>query len=264
MLEVFNLTCGYNGRKEVIKDVSFHVRRGDFIGIIGPNGSGKTTLFRALTKILPIWQGEILYEGEDIRKISSKELAKKVAVLPQILEITFPFTVSEFVMMGRFPHLERFEKVKEGDLEVVRRAIESTDTLSLRDRKIGELSGGERQRVLLAQALAQQPELLLLDEPTTHLDISHQVDILDMVKRLSLEKDLTIISILHDLNLASEYCKRLILLKEGKIFKEGTPGDVLTCQDIKEVYNTVVVVDKSPISFKPHLFLYSKWDKGEI
>lgn len=257
MLKVSNLTCGYDGRR-ILKGISFEVNKGDFLGIIGPNGAGKTTLFRAMTKILPILEGKIIYDGKDLTKISNKELAKKVAVLPQILEIIFPFTVLEFVKMGRFPHLERFEKIKATDLEVVEKALEVTDVLPLKDRKINELSGGERQRVILAQSLAQEPQLLLLDEPTTHLDISHQVDILDVVRKLSKEKNLTIIAILHDLNLASEYCERLILLKEGKIFKAGTPQEVLTYQNIEDVYKTVVVVDKSPISFRPHVFLVPK------
>jgi iron complex transport system ATP-binding protein len=257
LVEVNNLICGYDGR-EIIKGVSFEVKKGDFWGIIGPNGAGKTTLFRVMTKILPIWQGKILYEGKDLNKISNKELAKKVAVLPQILEISFSFTVLEFVMMGRFPHLNRFERIKTSDLEIVENALEVTDVLPLKDRKINELSGGERQRVLLAQNLAQEPQILLLDEPTTHLDITHQVEILDLVKKLGKEKCLTIIAILHDLNLASEYCEQLILLNEGRIFKSGTSEEVLTYQNIEDVYKTVVVVDKSPVSFKPHLFLVPK------
>jgi iron complex transport system ATP-binding protein len=176
-------------------------------------------------------------------------------VLPQVLEIAFSFGVAEFVAMGRYPHLRRFERLKRNDLRVVEEAMEATDVLHLRERRISELSGGERQRVILAQAFAQEPRLLLLDEPTTHLDIGHQVEVLSIIRKLNREKGLTIIMILHDLNLASEYCNWLILLKEGRIFKEGPPKDVLTYQNIEDVYRTSVVVGESPVSSKPHVFL---------
>ena len=253
LLKVNNLVCGYNG-KEIIKGISFSVSEGEFLGVIGPNGAGKTTLLKALTKVLKPYRGDILYCGRNISNLSAGELAREIAVLPQILEIPFSFTVEEFVLMGRFPHLKRMEKPKTHDLEVVEKVMEQAEVLPLRKRKINQLSGGERQRVLFAQALAQEPHLFLLDEPVSHLDIKHQVEILDLLKRLNKEK-LTVVAILHDLNLASEYCKQIVLLDNGYINRKGSPGEVLTYQTIEEVYKTMVVVEKNPISGRPHVLL---------
>ena len=260
ILKVGSLTCGYDG-KAVIKDVSFSVKEGDCLGIIGPNGAGKTTLFRAITGVLKPWQGDILYKGKDICEISARDFACEVAVIPQILEIPFAFSVEEFVLMGRFPHVGRFESLKPKDHRILEEVLNLADIFSFRERKISELSGGERQRVILAQGFAQEPRLLLLDEPTSHLDIAHQVRILDLVKRLNKEKNLTVIVVLHDLNLASNYCDRLILLKEGGIFKEGSPQEVLTYQNIEEVYKTVVVVKENPLSLKPYVLLVSEEER---
>lgn len=257
LLKVENLICGY-GDKEVLKGVSFSVGKGDFLGIVGPNGAGKTTLFRAITCILKPLRGEIFYCGKDLNEISRRDLAREIAVLPQILETSFSFSVEQFISMGRFPHLKKFQPQSRHDSEMVEKAMALCDVLSLRERKIWELSGGEKQRVILAQCFAQEPSLLLLDEPTAHLDIGHQVEILDLIKRLNREKDLTVIMVLHDLNLASEYCDRLVLLKEGRIFKEGSPQEVLTFENIEEVYNTVVVVKENPISSKPYILLVSE------
>ena len=181
--------------------------------------------------------------------------------MPQILEVPFAFSVEEFVLMGRFPHTGRFEALKQRDYRILEDTLNLTDTFPFRGRKIYELSGGERQRVILAQGFAQEPQLLLLDEPTSHLDIAHQVQILDLVKKLNKEKGLTVIIVLHDLNLASSYCDRLILLKEGAIFTEGSPQDVLTYQNIEKVYKTVVVVKENPISLKPYILLVSEEER---
>lgn len=260
ILEVNNLCCGYDS-KAVIKDISFSVSEGDFLGIIGPNGAGKTTLFRAVSNILPHWEGNILYKGKDVSKITPRDFAREVAVIPQILEIPFAFSVEEFVLMGRFPHVERFKALKEKDYKILEEVLKLTDTFAFCKRKMSELSGGERQRIILAQGFAQQPQLLLLDEPTAHLDIGHQVQVLDLLKKLNKEKNLTVIIVLHDLNLASDYCDRLILLKEGAVFKEGSPRHVLTYQNIEEVYKTVVVVKENDISSKPYILLVSEEEK---
>lgn len=257
LLRVDDLICGY-GDAKVLKGVSFSVKRGDLLGIVGPNGAGKTTLFRAITRILKPWKGEILYCGKDLNRISRRDLAREVAVLPQILDISFSFSVEQFISMGRFPHLKKFQRLRKYDLEVIEKVMVLSDVLPFRERKISELSGGERQRAILAQGFAQEPRLLLLDEPTAHLDIGHQVEILDLIRRLNREGDLTVIMVLHDLNLASEYCDRLILLKEGRIFKEGDPKEVLTFENIEKVYNTVVIVKENPVSSKPYILLVSE------
>ena len=260
ILKVRNLSCGYE-KEEVIKDISFFAKEGDFLGIIGPNGAGKTTLFRTISGILKPWNGNILYKDKDISRISPRDFALEVAVIPQILEVPFAFSVEEFVLMGRFPHTGRFETMDERDYKILEDTLNLTDTLPIRERKIHELSGGERQRTILAQGFAQEPQLLLLDEPTSHLDIAHQVQVLDLVKKLNKENGLTVIVVLHDLNLASSYCDRLILLKEGTIFKEGPPEDVLTYQNIEEVYKTLVVVRENPISLKPYILLVSEEER---
>lgn len=268
LLELRNLSCGYGGRgsvrrarcrvhggTDVVRGVSFSLQQGRILGIVGPNGAGKTTLFRAMTRLLAPSDGAIYYRGKVLASIPSRELAREVAVLPQMLENTFSFSVQELVAMGRFPHLARFQRLGRKDWDAIERAMSLADVTYLADRMINELSGGERQRTFIAQALAQQPALLLLDEPTAHLDIGHQIEILDLLGKLNAEEGLTVVMILHDLNLASEYCDRIVLLRDGSTFKIGPPQEVLTREAIEEVYNTPVIVYKNPVSSKPHLML---------
>ncbi|MBI5778138.1 MAG: ABC transporter ATP-binding protein [Planctomycetes bacterium] len=252
MLKISNLASGYQ-TKEVIKNISLAVNQGEFVGIIGPNGSGKTTLFRTITKIIPGYTGSLSYKEKEISAWSVRALAREIAVVPQFLMMAFPFKVYDFVALGRTPYLGRFEMITERDEEIIKGAMELSGCSGLRERMVTELSGGELQRVFLAQALAQEPKLLLLDEPTSHLDIGHQVEILHLLKQLNKEKGLTIVVILHDLNTAGEYCHRLILMEEGKIYKSGSPAEVLTYQNIEAVYKTVVVVKENPISGKPYV-----------
>lgn len=262
LLKVQHLSCGYPdtrvGMKKVIQDVSFTVTAGEVVGIIGPNGAGKTTLFRAITRILKPSSGEIRYLGRAIQEIPLREFAQLVAVLPQRLPLSFPFTVWDFVLMGRWAHLARLSRIRERDRQVSEEMMRLTEVNNLRDRYITELSGGELQRVLLAQALAQEPQLLLLDEPTSHLDIGHQVEIMDLIQSLNKRQKLTVLMVLHDLNLASNYCDRLILLNEGRIYAMGGPHEVLTHQHIETVYKTVVVVGENPVTKRPHILLVPK------
>lgn len=254
MLEIKDLTCGYDG-KFFLKDISFKIEPKELIGIIGPNGSGKTTLLRAITRQLKPKKGKVLFKGEDIWQIRLKEIAKNIAAVWQSPSTNF-MSVEEFVLLGRIPYFRRLQFLEtKADVENAQKALVLTDTLKLKDRQIDELSGGEKQLVFIARALAQEPQLLLLDEPTTHLDITHQVAILDLIKRLNKEFALTVIMVLHDLNLASEYCSRIILINNGRIFREGVPDDVLTYQNIEEVYKTIVVVEKNPISRRPYILL---------
>jgi iron complex transport system ATP-binding protein len=253
ILEVKSLSCGYTN-KPVISDVSFILKKSEITGFIGPNGSGKTTLFRTLTKIIKPSSGQILYQGIDISQYSQMELAKHIALMPQFLDIAFPFSVKEFVAMSRFAH----KQSKQIDEKIIDECLSLAQIEKIQDRKINQLSGGEKQMVFLAQALAQTPNLLLLDEPTSHLDIGHQTAICDLIKKLNKEKQLTILMVVHDLNLASEYCDNLILFNNGKIHACGTPADVLTYQNIEQVYKTIVIVQNNPLSDKPHIFPISK------
>jgi len=256
ILKIDNLSGGY-AKELVIKGISLEIKKGDFLGIIGPNGSGKSTLLRLMTRVLTPQNGRIALEHKDIFQMKLKEFCQKVAFVPQDALINFSFSVEEIVLMGRIPHLGRLEFESKRDFLIAQDALSITDTLYLKEKQIDELSAGERQRVIIAKALAQEPILLFLDEPTSHLDIGHQIQILDLLKSLNKENGLTIVMVLHDLNLASEYCNRLILLNEGRIFKEGSSEEVLTYQNIEAVYKTVVVVNKNPINFKPYVILVS-------
>jgi len=254
LLEVRNLSCGY-GVKVILREIDFQLRKGELLGIIGPNGSGKTTLLRAITKVIRPIKGVILFEGRDIMEIPYKELARKISIVTQNQKTGW-MGVEEFVLLGRIPHRRKLQFLeRREDLEISRRWMRLTGTSWLKDRLLGELSGGERQLVHLARALTQEPELLLLDEPTAHLDITHQVTILDLIRKLNKEFGLTVVMVLHDLNLASEYCQRLILINDGRIHREGPPEEVLTYRILEEVYKTVVVVEKNPITGRPYVFL---------
>ncbi|MDD2703520.1 MAG: ABC transporter ATP-binding protein [Candidatus Omnitrophica bacterium] len=257
ILSVRNIWGGYTGIP-VIKDFSLEVHKGEFLGIIGPNGSGKSTLLKLLSRILTPSRGSILLLGEDIRGMDQRAFARKTAFVSQDTHIYFPFSVMEITLMGRIPHLGRLQMETKRDIEIAEQALALTDVFSLKNKLIDELSSGERQRVIVSRALAQEPLLLFLDEPTAHLDIGHQIQILDLLHSLNLRNGLTIVMVLHDLNLAAEYCGRIILLNEGGIFKDGRPEEVLSYQNIEAVYKTVVVVNKNPFTGKPFVVPVSR------
>ncbi len=257
MLSINNLSCGYDS-KTVLINVNLEVEAGQLVGIIGPNGSGKTTLLRAITRVLRPQQGDITLHGKNVWQMTARELARSVAVVSQSVEAA-SMTVEEYVLLGRIPHYERFQFLEtKKDRKIAQEAMKLTDSLRIKDKPMGEISGGERQLALVARALAQEPSLLLLDEPTAHLDIAHQVSILDLVRKLNRESGLTVIMVLHDLNLASEYCRQLALLSDGRIRKTGTPEEVIDYETIEETYKTVVVVEKNPISGKPFVMVVSE------
>jgi len=254
MLEIKSLTCGYS-KKSVISEISFDVKMDELFGVIGPNGSGKTTLLRALSRVMKPMSGEILFNGVNVEKIPLRDFAKYTAVVSQLLPFV-EMTVEEFVLLGRIAHFENMQFVEsKRDLQIAHECMALTDTLRLADKPINQLSGGERQLAQIARALAQNPKLLLLDEPTAHLDITHQVVILDLLKKLVHERKLTVIMVLHDLNLASEYSDRLALISNGRIHKVGSPEEVINFSIIEEVYKTVVVLKKNPVSHKPYVFI---------
>jgi iron complex transport system ATP-binding protein len=235
----------------ILKDISFEVLKGEFMGVLGPNGSGKTTLLKLIDGILGAREGGLWIDGLAVAEMKRETLARLVAVVPQDSQMVFPFTVQEIVLMGRMPHLGQWRFEGERDFEIAREAMEMTDTWSLAARKMNTLSGGERQRVLIARALAQQPRLLLLDEPTAFLDIRHQIDFFDLIRRLNREQTLTVIAVTHDINLASLYCDRIILLNEGSVHCMGEPAKVITVSHIQDVYKTPVSVDRNPVTGLP-------------
>jgi iron complex transport system ATP-binding protein len=257
MIRMEKVQCGY-GARIVLDGIDLEIKKGEFVGIIGPNGSGKTTVLRSITRLIKPVHGKIYLDNKDIYTLKHKEVAQEIAVVSQNLPV-ITMTVKEFVLLGRVPYyknLQFFENKQ--DLVAADKAMAMTDTGRLKDHYLSEMSGGEVQLAFIARAIAQEPSLLLLDEPTAHLDITHQVNILDLIKRLNRQHNLTVIIVLHDLNLASEYCDRLVLMNNGRIKKAGTPEEVLTYKDIEEVYHTVVVVEKNPLSGKPFVLVVSE------
>lgn len=247
MLDIESLSFNY-GAARVLDNITFSAEKGECIGILGPNGSGKSTLLKTLSKILRPSSGTVVLCGKELERYSPKELAMHMAVVPQDTNIDFDFTCLEVVLMGRNPHMRRFEIEGRKDTDIARESMTLTNTWHLRERPFSELSGGERQRVIIARALAQEPSVLLLDEPVSHLDINHQIEILDLVERLKMERGLVVIIILHDLNLAARYCDRIILLYENKILATGGPDGVLTQEYIRKAFRANVMVKKHPVT----------------
>ena len=233
-------------RRFAFEALSFAVEAGEVFGVIGPNSAGKTSLLRLLTRVLAPARGEILLDGRPVAGIAHWELARQVAVVPQEAPRPFPFSVEQLVLMGRYPHAPgRFFETP-ADADVAREAMAATGTLALAPLPLEQLSGGERQRAMLARALAQQPRLLVLDEPTSHLDLRYQAETAELLRRLNRERGVTILLVSHDLNLAAELCDRLLLLHEGQVARVGTPAEVLEQPLLEHVFGCRVAVDKSP------------------
>ncbi len=256
ILSIQNLCCGYP--KFQLSDINIDIPKESFAGIIGPNGSGKTTLFRAITGTLEIKSGKIRLSDKNLQSFSLRQRAQNIAIVSQFIE-TGDMSVEDYVLMGRIPYHSRFNFFEtEEDFQIARQYMEMTDTWRFKDQLMSELSGGEQQLAGIARALTQQPQLLLLDEPTSHLDITHQVHILNVLQQLNQEMGLSVLMVIHDLNLASEYCDWLILINQGRVHTQGAPEEVLTFQNIEDVYQTVVVTQNNPLSGKPAVFLASR------
>lgn len=236
----------------VVRGLSMEIGAGDFVGIVGPNGSGKTSFIKSLSRALKPKKGAVMLLGEDIYGLSSREVAKSLAVVPQETPSAFDFSALEIVLMGRNPHLGRLEAAGEEDLEVARRAMESTNIWHLADRSITELSGGERQGVIIAQALAQSPRLLLLDEPIQHLDINHQLSLFKMLEEMC-EGGLAVVIVVHDINLAARYCRELVMIKDGKEHSRGKPEEVIIPDNIRAVFGVDSLVTRHPVTGRPNV-----------
>jgi iron complex transport system ATP-binding protein len=241
LFEIQNLSFHYSTLPRFELNLEkLSIQKGDLIGFLGPNGAGKSTLLKLLVGLISPLKGRILFEGKTLRTIPARERAKKIAFVPQSLHFTFPLSVWEIVEMGRHPYLGRFEKMSRTDKAVCERALDLCDALDFKERFYGELSGGERQRVLLASALAQTPQVLLLDEPTLSLDLSHQIRLFEIIQNLHREEGLTVIVATHEMNLAARFLKRLVLMKSGQSEADGTPRKVLTPKNIRKVHGVEV------------------------
>jgi iron complex transport system ATP-binding protein len=253
-LEMRNVTLGYD-HHPVLQDITLKASPGEMVGLIGPNGCGKSTIIKALSHVIHPSSGRVLVDGRDIKAIPRRELACLVGVVPQLPLLPSTFTAFEIVLMGRNPHLGLFQSEGYRDWAIARQAMEQTGTEPLANRRVNELSGGEIQCLLIARVLVQETKAILLDEPTANLDIGRQVDILDLIKNLCRESKLTVLAALHDLNLAAQYCDRLLLINEGHIHVQGTPAEVITDKNIKEVYGAENCVYTHPVNGLPTVLL---------
>lgn len=244
--------AGY-GDRLVLKGVNLRISRGEFVGLLGPNGSGKSTLLRVLSGVLKPSRGQVWLEGYPLSQLQAKDVARRLAFVPQREDVAFSFTAWEVVLLGRAPYIGWWGKERADDVRAAQRAMERTDSASLAERAMGTLSGGERQRVILARGLAQETPVLLLDEPLTHLDVAHQVGTLSLLRQLNREEGLTILSALHDINLASEFCDRLVVLRQGQIVADGTPSEVVTPSILSRVFGLDAWVRVNPATGRPHV-----------
>jgi iron complex transport system ATP-binding protein len=254
--EINNLTCGYDTQFH-ISEISVSISKGSLVGIIGPNGCGKTTLFRGITGELKSKIGSITLNGKNLKQLSHKERACRLAIVSPDGDVPH-LTVEDYVLMGRLPYHKNYQFFdSKEDVAIAEKYMALTNIVPLRDHYLTQLSAGQRQLVSITRALVQEPELLLLDEPTSYLDITHQVQVLNLVQQLNEQLGLTVLMIIHDLNLAGEYCDELILMNEGKLQLVDKPEEVLTFANIEKVYGTMVVTQANPLSGKPAIFLVS-------
>ena len=245
-IDAHNVIYEIEGDK-LLDGVDLQADRGQLVGLIGPNGAGKSTLLRTISGIMRYRSGSVSLEGEDLRSLSPRDVAATLALVPQIAPYTYGFTSIELVLMGRYPHLGRFQIEGREDERIAKDAMRLTETEQFADRTLDTLSGGERQRVFVARALAQQPRILLMDEPTANLDVLHQLKVLDLVRQL-VDDGLTAIAAIHDLNMAARYCDKLVLLNSGRVLAVGSPEDVLTPETIESAFGVRSAVYRDPIT----------------
>ena len=244
-LKVDDVSFSYP-KRDVLKEVSFDVRPGEIIGILGQNGCGKTTLLKCINSSLKTTGGVVTIDGRDVDSLTRKEIARAMGFVMQTTNTTFPFTVFETVLMGRYSRSDALSSNSEEDLKIVYDAMKETGILPFTDRDIDELSGGERRRVMIARALVQEPEVLLLDEPTLHLDINHQFDLMDLITRHSRDKNLMIVIVTHDIMLAARYCDRILAVQNGIIVSQGTPKEVITEDNMRKFFSIETEIKEDP------------------
>jgi iron complex transport system ATP-binding protein len=250
VIEAQHLTGGY-GELAIAQDINLTVRTGEWLSLIGANGSGKSTLLRLLSRILLPQRGVVLLDGKAIHTESIATIAQKLAILPQQQTIPEGLTVQQLVGLGRAPHQQWWQwELSQKDIQIVQQAILKTGIEDFRDRPVEQLSGGERQRAFLALALAQVPKIVLLDEPTTYLDICHQLQLLELLKQLNQQQGLTVLTVLHDMNLAARFSDRLALIHQGKLYAIGTPPEVLTAENLRDTFGVEISILETPVGLQ--------------
>ncbi len=257
MFTVDEISVRYD-QKITLQNFSFSVEKGEILSIIGPNGSGKSTLLKAISGFTPYYEGVVQLEGINIKSMKSKQIAQKMCMLSQKNQAPPDMTVKDLVSYGRYPHKKWFERLDEEDMEIVEWAIRKTYLTAYQDRTVASLSGGESQRAWIAMALAQRPKILLLDEPTTYLDIAHQHEVLELVRELNQEMGMTVLMVLHDLNQASQYSDRIVVVQSGEKAMAGTPKEVMTQEMIRNVYRMDSEIQYRPTEIKPRIHLLKK------
>jgi iron complex transport system ATP-binding protein len=254
ILQADALHASYGGT-EVLRHVDLSLQPGEMVGLLGPNGSGKSTLLRVLSGLLAPTGGTVTLAGLDLHQHTARHRARLIGLVPQYAHIPFAFSVTDVVAMGRNPYLGLMQSPRAEDQAAITAALERTDCTHLRDRLVTELSGGELQRVIIARALAQEPRVLLLDEPTAHLDLNHQLDIANMLRHLNREQGLTVLWVSHDLNLAAEFCERLVMLQNGRVVADGKPDEVITPKWLADIYGLKLPVANNPASGRPQVII---------
>lgn len=256
MFTVDSISIRYE-QKSVIRNFSFAVKQGEVVSIIGPNGSGKSTLLKGISRNVPYHSGKVELEGTNIKSLSSKQVARKMCMLSQKNQAPSDMTVIDLVAYGRYPHKKWFEKLNKEDMDIVHWALEKTHLTAHKDRTVSSMSGGESQRAWIAMALAQRPQILLLDEPTTYLDISHQYEVLELVRELNQDTGMTVLMVLHDLNHAASYSDNIIVVQAGEKAMSGTPNEVMTTDMIRRIYRMDSEVQYAATEQKPRIHLLS-------
>jgi iron complex transport system ATP-binding protein len=252
LIQIRDLHFAVSG-KDILRGVSLEVNQGDYVSIVGPNGAGKTTLVKCISRVYTKWTGSISIDGKDIHQVSQRELARRLSYVPQAEGRSLPFTAFEFVLMGRYPHLSPFTSVSGNDKRLAEETMETAGVLAFRDRNMNTLSGGERQMVFIAAALAQEADILLLDEPASFLDYRHQVEVTRLLKQLHRERNISVISVSHDINAAIAGSNRVIAIKEGSIIFSGTPEETAAPEILETIYDTSFTCTPSPSRPLPYV-----------
>lgn len=263
MLKVESVSIRYDN-KTIVSDFTFQAHEGEIVSIIGPNGSGKSTLLKAVAKVIPFYKGNVQLAGKKLKSMSSKQVARSMCMVSQKNEAPFDMTVVDLVSYGRHPHKKWYETFNDDDMKIVDWALEKTHLTAYKERTVSSLSGGESQRAWIAMALAQKPKILLLDEPTTYLDISHQHEVLELVRELNKDMGMTVIMVLHDLNQAARYSDQIVVVQNGKRVMCGSPSCVMTTSMIRDVYHMNAEVEHAPTENSPrvHLICTAKKQNG--